>query len=180
MSDVSADIITFSTLRATREGAETPVEIPADGILVLTVGQGAAVTIGAGDVYGIRYENQDGTQVVPEDVSIADIKFLRAGPGLTTTLKYNAALDALGNANPVTQRIYTNAAADLLLADVNSQATANFTYIAAISDYAWYAFDKDQYTPANPTDWVSPPDFQRTAIDLIAADLAILKGGPIG
>lgn len=180
MSIVDADISQFATLRAERLGAETPVEIPADGILVLTIGDGSAITIGAGTVYGIRYLNQDGTQVAPEDVSIADIVFMRAGPGLTTTLKYNATLDALGGANPLTQRIITNASADLLLADVNTQVTVNFAYSAALDTYIWFAFDRDAYTPASPADWDGSPKFQRDAIDRIAADLAILKGSPIG
>lgn len=179
MSIVDADISQFATLRAERLGAETPVAIPANGVVTLTIGQGSAITLGAGDVYGFRYNNADGTQVSPEDVSISDIIFLRAGAGLTTTLKYNAALDALGAANPITQRIITNAGVDLVLADVNAQVTANFAYSAALQTYIWYAFDRDAYTPGTPADWATQPKLQSDAIDRIAADLVILKGGPI-
>lgn len=180
MSEVIADVLHVQgVLRIAREGAEVPIAIPANGVLTVTVMDGASITLddsGAAAIVGIEYLDADGNPVEIEP-SHTDAKFFRATPGAVITVRHNQTLDLLGAALPPTQRIATSSGKDFQLAATNTQAF--FAYSIAATDFRWGFADPDNYV-AVPGDWAgAPPDTQADATTRLAAAVAGLLGAPI-
>jgi hypothetical protein len=182
MSEVQADLITaLGALRVQREGAETPIEIPASGVLTISVDDGASVTVGdAGEnrIVGIIYLDANGDEMPTDLPDFADVKFFRASLGASVTVLHNRTTDLLGNPLPTHQRIFTTSQKDFALESINSQVF--FAYTAALTDFRWVFTDRLNYDASTPADWdTAPPANIPDALDRLAAAVAGLLGEPI-
>lgn len=179
-SEIGADIANVNgALRFKRLGSPTPVDIPANGVLEISVSGSASITIGGGgatSLVGIKYVDEEGNQIVLNDDS-SDVKFFRAAPGVTITVMHNQTVDLDAQALPAAQRILTSSSKNFTLELINTQAF--FAYSVAASGFRWGFADRQNYTPGNSADWDGDPATQQEFNDRVAAALAGLLGAPI-
>lgn len=167
------------TIRIEREGAETPVSIPASGILQVSTGDGASITLGDGgatQLAGVEYLDENG-DTVDIETNHTDAKSFRVAPGVTITVLHNRTVDLLANPIPAEQRILTSSGKDFALSTINTQAF--YAYAATVTGFRWSFADHDNYD-ADPSDWAgAAPDNIADAITRMATALAGLLGEPI-
>jgi hypothetical protein len=165
-----------------REGAETPVDIPANGILQVRSTDGASITLGGGgatQLLGVEFLDAEGVPMVLENNQVA-VKFFRVAPGVSIEVLHNRTEDL--NVEPVAippeQRIVTSSGQDFMLETINSQAF--FAYVPAALGFRWGFTDRQGSVPANPLDYQAPvPRTLSERLDRHAAALAGLLGEPI-
>jgi hypothetical protein len=181
MSTISADIFEVrGGLLFVREGAETPINIPANGVLQVRLGEGASITLGGGgatQLVGIEFLDEEDQPVQIENDRTAT-KFLRVAPGVSIEVLHNRSEDLDTDPLPATQRIITSSGQDFMLESINSQAF--YAYVPQVAGFRWGFTDRQSYSPANAFDWQAPsPRTIVEAIDRLAASVAGLIVGPI-
>jgi hypothetical protein len=181
MSEISADVFDVrGGLLIGRLGAETPIDIPASGILQVHSNDGASITLGGGgatQLLGIEFLDElDAPMVLNVDQAAA--KFFRVAPGVSIEILHNRAVDLLAQAIPEEQRIATSSGQDFMLEVINSQAF--YAYSITFVGFRWGFTDRQSYVPANALDWQAPVPRTLTEMgDRLAAAVAGLLGGAI-
>lgn len=171
MSSISADLITVSgALRFIREGAVVPINIPANGVLDVTLGNGSAITLGGGgatQLVGIRYLDPSGAEMQLEQ-DWTDSLFIRAAPGVSITIMHEQSVDLVLDPLPANRRTVTSSGNSYMLETVNSHGF--YAYVPVAGAFRWYFFDRQAYNPAEPAHWAgSPPTSIQSGIDRLAA-----------
>jgi hypothetical protein len=172
-SEIGADIaIVNGALRFKR----LVTDIPASGILEIPITAAASITLTGGgslSLYGIKYVDEEGTQIVIDE-EFSDAKLFRVAAGVSITVLHNQAVDAAAQAIPVEQRILTSSGKSFALEVINTQTV--FAYASAVAGFRWGFTDRNNYN-ATPGDWDgSPPDTTADAITRLAAAVALLSG----
>lgn len=179
-SEFGADIFDVNgAIRFKRIGSPAPIDIPANGVLVVAINEGATITIGGGgatSLVGIKYVDEDGVQITIDD-DRADVKFFRSAPGVTITVMHDQAVDLDAVALPTSERLLTSSAKNFTMETINAQAF--FAYSAAAAGFRWFFVDRLNYTPSTPVDWDGSPASVPEALDRIASSVALLLSGPI-
>lgn len=154
-----------------REGAETPVPIPGDGILVVRIDQGSSITLGSGELRGIRYTYPDGTPVVlTNDETHA--KSFRVALGEAVTVFNNDTV----NVATATERILVTSQQDIPLDRGNTRLF--FAYAPApVSAFRWFLDDVELFTPTVAGDWLTAPSRLSSALGELAARASVLYSG---
>lgn len=144
-----------------RLGAETPLAIPGDGILVLHEDEGSAITLASGTLRGIRFLDADENPVVLDNGD-ARAKKVRAATGSTVTVVFNDTI----NVTEPTERIVTSSQQNVVV--TNTHTDFYFAYVAAIGAFRWFAQDNDQLAVDDAADWSPTPTRITDAIDQLA------------
>ncbi len=174
-NEITPDIATVNELRFRRAS----FNIPANGVLVVGLVEGAAITItgGASALYGIKYVDEDGIQITlgPE---FTGVKFIRAAPGVTVTIMHNATVDIDAQPIPVEQRLLTSSLKAFTLETVNAQAFYGYAP-APISGFRWFFVDRLNFDPANPEDWNPLPASMPAALNQLAARSPVIASDSV-
>lgn len=152
-----------------REGAETPVDIPVDGILVVTENTGSQVTLNGGTLRGIRFLDENGEAIVPNNDE-THCKVIRASLGQLVTIVHED-----GTVAAPTERIVTSSQQNITLSSRNLFVFYAYTMVAGA--FRWFAPDDDAFTPAVAGDWSSAPTRISDALDQLATRSPVVASG---
>lgn len=171
MSTVDFDTVHIKgSVGFARLGAEVPLAIPLDGILVLSEDEGSAITLASGTLRGIRFLDADGNPVMLDN-SESRAKKVRAATGATVTVIHN---DTINVAEP-TERIVTSSQQDVVV--TNTHTDFYFAYVAAIGAFRWFAQDNDQFAAGVPADWSPTPTRITDALNQLAERAPLVLSG---